>query len=44
MKSHVFKLRALLIVNKYECPNVVYQSDGHPIIIIFCCFRLHQQS
>ena len=29
---------------KYESPNAVYQSDGHPIFMIFCCFRILQQS
>jgi hypothetical protein len=34
----------LRIVDKYESPNAVYQSEGHPILMIFWCFRILQQS
>jgi hypothetical protein len=44
LKIHGVKLGLLRIVDKYESPNVVYQSEGHPILIIFCCCRILQQS
>ncbi|MEA2292195.1 MAG: hypothetical protein QOF17_1218 [Solirubrobacteraceae bacterium] len=44
MKLHGFKVRLLQIVDKYESSNAVYQSEGHPILIVFCCFRILQQS
>ena len=37
MKLHAFKLSLLRIVDTYESLNAVYQSDAHPIFIIFCC-------
>jgi len=42
--QHGIILSLLLIVDKDESPNAVYQSDGHPIFMIFCCFRILQHS
>jgi len=44
LKLHVFKLSVLLRVDKYESPNAGYQSDRHPILMIFGSFRILQQS
>jgi len=33
-----FKLIVLMIVDKYESPNAVYQSEGHPIFTILLLF------
>ena len=44
LKLHGFELSVLRIVDKNESPNVVYQSEGHPIFMIFCGFRMLQQS
>ena len=44
LKLHCFKLCLLLKVDKYESLNAVYQSEGHPVFMIFSCFRILQQS
>jgi hypothetical protein len=36
-KWHGLKLSMLRTANNYESRNVVYQSEGHPIWLIFCC-------
>jgi hypothetical protein len=33
-----------MIVDKYESLNAVYQSEGHPIFMMFCGFRILHQS
>jgi len=38
LKLHGFKLTLLQIVDKYESPNAVYQSEGHPIFTILVLF------
>jgi hypothetical protein len=39
LKLHGFRLNLLLIVVTYKSPNAVFQLDGHPILMIFCCVR-----
>jgi hypothetical protein len=39
LKLHGFKLSMLLIVDKYESLNVVYQLEGHPTFTIFVLFE-----
>jgi hypothetical protein len=34
----------VLKMDKYESPNAVYQSEGHPIFMQFCCYRILQHS
>jgi hypothetical protein len=44
LQLEVFKLNLLLIVDKHENPNAVYQSEGDPIFTIFSCSRILQWS